>query len=359
MVSDTHYYEALDDGSRYFYDTVYSGFASRSPSIYAPGINAEQFRSVMMAVNLDHPELSYCAGIGGETLAGNNITANYLNVDDGRFSQAVNDAVAAIMPRIAHYDSDYERVKAVFEWICENITYDDDLYDRYLRMMGSSPSQDDIIAFGQQNGYLFSAYSAFVDHKSVCNGIAKAFKVLCQMFSIPCICIACNEKLQNGQPGAGHLLNMVTIGGYDAFIDCTNCLVRENFPMQTYDFFLASREDIEAHFIIDEAFQADLIPDNYFHRNRLRFRDSNSLRRYLAQYDATRRGRQIRLRYIGKDIPEDKLQNFCQEVLRHHAPVRKQWIARLQGNVFNALLCDPGDIRKIQAANEKMRKGRK
>ena len=360
MVSDTYYYENLDDSSRYYYDTIYAGCASRNDPIYVPGISGDQFRKVTQAVYLDHPELAYVSGIGGDTMTGNNINMAYIGgVDDVAFTEAVNAAVTKIMPTIAHYESDYERCKAIFDYLCCNVEYDHDLFDRYLRMMGTGPSPQEVHQFAVDNGHLFSAYSAFVHHRSVCNGIAKAFKMLCGMFSVPCICVTCFEKLDDGSPGAGHMLNMVTIGGRDAFVDATNCLRRENFPMQTYDYFLCSREEISEYFIIDEEFQADLIPENYFVKNRTRFKDSNALRRYLAGYDAVQKGRYIRLRFLGNDIPKDKVERFCRDVLARHAPVRKQWISRTMGTAFNAILCDPGEIRKINAANDKLRKGRK
>ena len=93
--------------------------------------------------------------------------------------------------------SDYEKVKAVHGWMCENITYDDEHVndDEYTLQ--------------------FSAYAALINHTAVCQGYAGLFYRLMLELGVDCRFIS---GIGNGGP---HAWNIVKLGGLYYNVDTT------------------------------------------------------------------------------------------------------------------------------------------
>ncbi|MCD7722491.1 MAG: fibronectin type III domain-containing protein [Clostridiales bacterium] len=89
--------------------------------------------------------------------------------------------------------TDYERVLAIYSYICENITYDyDNLYDSDYKLK-------------------FTAYAALINKTAVCQGIAILIYRLCNMYDIDCRVIA----------SSSHAWNIVKLDGYYYNLDAT------------------------------------------------------------------------------------------------------------------------------------------
>ncbi len=106
------------------------------------------------------------------------------------FQSVADAAVSAVRSRIAS-DADRETiVKTIHDYVCEIAVYDDN-YKSY--------------ANGSEQYYMIhSAAGFFLDsnHKVVCDGYAKAFKILCDRFDVPCAIIP-------GMTTEGHAWNYV------------------------------------------------------------------------------------------------------------------------------------------------------
>ena len=99
-------------------------------------------------------------------------------------------------------DSDYMKAKKIYEWIVTNVTYDN---------------------YGANNGTYteqyrcFYAEGALIDRYAVCDGMAKAYVIMCGIEGIPCIRI---DGFSSS--GSGHAWNQVKLGSSWYHVDPTN-----------------------------------------------------------------------------------------------------------------------------------------
>lgn len=104
------------------------------------------------------------------------------------YSQAMNKARTIAANN--NYGSDYDKIKRVYKWICDNVEYD----------------------YSYSDG---SIYDALIGGKSVCAGYAGAFQVIMDALGIECYI---NEGKANGED---HAWNIVKLEGKYYFVDAT------------------------------------------------------------------------------------------------------------------------------------------
>ena len=121
--------------------------------------------------------------------------------------------------------SDYDKVKAIHDYIVENVEYD---YDTY---------------YGTTTGYwgTYTGYGALVKHLAVCQGFASAFYRLCLEAGIDARMIDSRDL--------GHAWNIVQLDGLYYLMDCT---WDENTETDSY--FLRGKYDFEGHENSDDQF---------------------------------------------------------------------------------------------------------
>ena len=121
--------------------------------------------------------------------------------------------------------SDYEKVKAIHDYLVENVEYD---YDTY---------------YGTTTGYwgTYTGYGALVKHLAVCQGFASAFYRLCLEAGIDARMISSRDL--------GHEWNIVQLDGLYYLMDCT---WDENTETDSY--FLRGKYDFEGHENSDDQF---------------------------------------------------------------------------------------------------------
>lgn len=118
--------------------------------------------------------------------------------------------------------TDYQKVRLIHDYICDNVDYD---YENLSR--------------GESYMRMYSSYAALIDKKAVCQGYAGLFYRMCYEADVSSKIIAGNG---NGQR---HAWNIVKIGDEYFNIDTTwDGQDEETF----YDFFLKSETDFAAHY---------------------------------------------------------------------------------------------------------------
>lgn len=139
------------------------------------------------------------------------------------YTTAAQEAVmdAAVEALLAELDlgqaSDYDTVKTIYDWVCDNITYD------YAHLNDES--------------YLlqFTAYAALVDRTAVCQGYAVLLYRLLLAEGI-------DVRLIPGYAGGPHAWNIVKLGDVYYNMDATWDAGRS-----TYDYFLVSPDHFTDH----------------------------------------------------------------------------------------------------------------
>ena len=248
----TSYYEQLDGDSKTVYDAIYSSslkdgpvqYESNNSTTYASfnvACTSQEdassiISSALAALVYDHPELSWLVntswsygyqhdgspsqnmikitnfklsnkGYREATLDPKNVGTpdNGNDIYDyadtkGRneIETAINNAKSSIGDISSK--SDYEKVKTLYDWVCNNMEY------AHYREGTSGYNADEAAKFNNGwRGYQ-TAYSALVEKVTVCAGYAKSFKLLCDEYNIPCAIIRGTSHDEN------HAWNYVQVG---------------------------------------------------------------------------------------------------------------------------------------------------
>lgn len=134
----------------------------------------------------------------------------------------VDTQVAALLDELDVYtSSDYEKVKAIYDYLCENVTYDTEglIYN---------------------NKVIYTAYSALVRKRAVCQGYASLFYRLALELGVDARLIAGTGA------GGPHGWNIVKLGNYYYNLDAT--WDAEEFQNgNEYAYFLKSCDDFADH----------------------------------------------------------------------------------------------------------------
>ncbi len=111
---------------------------------------------------------------------------------------AVDEAIEQILQELDLWDAgDYEKVKAVHDYVCRHVEYDDDAYN--------DPYSD---------GMEHTIYNAIFKGKAVCDGYAKLMDRLMRELGLEC-------DIMYGFAGDPHAWNTVCLDGYYYLVDAT------------------------------------------------------------------------------------------------------------------------------------------
>lgn len=246
------YFDQLDSNSQYVYNEILNGpLGNERPNeativrldVSDKNIITDELKDVvspaLLALIYDHPELSWLIsnlpGYKWEydqmshvvstvvinwtesevTVAAESGTkADVINAVNGAKSEIDAKLSATANPSI------YDTLKAIHDYVCNTVTYAPTTEPRIYQ----------------------TAYSALCgDRVTVCAGYAKAFKLICEKYGIPCVLVSGKggnnlNELQN------HMWNYVQIDGAWYAVDCT-WDDQENI---CYDYFLAGGNTVSS-----------------------------------------------------------------------------------------------------------------
>lgn len=234
---DGYYYSLLSSEEQTVYQEVVEAIQNRS-SKQVSTLSEDILKKTYQAFLNDHPEVFYLQGYTfTKHMVGDKL--DHMSVE-GKFAytaeeiaekqaqvDAVVDQFLQSMPEPA---SDYEKSKLVYEYLVKETTY----------QQGVSDNQN----------YL----SVFLEHKSVCNGYAKAAQYMFHKMGIPCIVV-------NGDAGGDkHAWNMVVLDGSYCEFDATwgdmsyHGEGKENAPEINYSYLNLSSEMMGKTHAVDGMF---------------------------------------------------------------------------------------------------------
>lgn len=260
---------------------------------------------------LGYPGLVVAAQCGGGRAI---YSFEYTPVDAALFEQKMQRLKDRINAMLPPSPTEYAICKAIYDVLACSVKYEHDVLSRFYNLR--SRNESDLAAFLLENATFFTPYSAVVNARSVCQGISKLFKLLCESFGIEC---AVAEASTSDVPDGGmpnHMLNVVEVDGSRSFVDVTSGLT-ESIPIIKYNYFLASSRVLGLDFRVSGEFGCTDESLSYYARNGLIFRSEEKLRRFLASYARIPGRRRLRFRYIG-DLSDDDLQTLISEVMDAH-----------------------------------------
>lgn len=263
------YYSRLSDGEKNIYDRICGALLRFEPALSVHAGMGKAFaidtKKIMMAVLFDNPVFFY--------------------LDRKR-------VIVKQTPMYIQLIFQYDYLKDEAESLWEQVEHRIDLFMQNHIKPGMSPLSKQL----QAHNFLytvhtssepcqaddFSVIGAFVRDRCVCEGYAKAYKLLCDRLGIASIIVIGEALLQNGQREP-HSWNITRINGITAHTDAT---WDARFGGASYDYFNVCDADIAA----DHSFNVDIYPKcepntiNYFYKNHLIAADENELNKIISAH---------------------------------------------------------------------------
>jgi transglutaminase/protease-like cytokinesis protein 3 len=241
----SYYLEQLSDENQDVYQEVYKGLLKLKKSIRAGVRDEEELGKIYYAVLYDHPEIFWCNSsyqikynsrgfLYYELMPSYRYTQNEVN----EIQTKIDKTTEGLLSKISSSDSDYEKIRKVYETLVNGLDYDTD----------GDASQDQNID------------SAFINRSTVCAGYSKATKYLLDQLDIFCIYV---PGVATSRDGSGeHSWNIVQCDRNYYHVDTT-----WGDPTYTGEQSGSSREDNINYFYLncnDEAiFRTHKLDDTY------------------------------------------------------------------------------------------------
>ena len=255
--------------------TAESGYPVDSGVTFTGKYTDFDYGAVVAALRADHPYEMFWYGYGysinwryysngnlAQVTFKLRVAQNYRGSDQYTLASAGADAAAlaaanaqAVVKANAG-KSDYEKLIAYRDYICNAVTYNHYAADNNISSTNIDPWQ--LI-------YVFDGDSST---NVVCEGYSKAFKYLCDLSDFNDESFACHLVsgwMQGGTGSGGHMWNLVTLAGQNYMVDVTNS--DSGTVGQSGGLFLTgSGQDISADFRLTYSDGSEVIVTRYGYR---------------------------------------------------------------------------------------------
>lgn len=205
---EPYYYSKMNKVQQAAYHAMLQGVRGLEESFQVPKMEGEALYNIFFQMRLDHPEIFWATGFKYRYYQD---SPNIIFLPEYLFEKnKIKEHQKAMISRVeklarqAKGLSEWEKEKYIHDFICENVKYD---------KLKKSYSHEIIGPLGQGVG--------------VCEGIAKAVKVLCDALGIWCMIAICGNNPEKGIKYR-HTWNIVKINGTYYHLDATfdNTLTR-------------------------------------------------------------------------------------------------------------------------------------
>ncbi|MGN1231245.1 MAG: peptidase, partial [Anaerotignum sp.] len=292
------------------------GLQSLAPSFSVPLLERKELSEVFMKVRLDHPQLFYAGTFQYRFFPD---SENAEMVPDYLFEKGkIKEHQKALQARVeklirpAAKLSDMERLLYVHDFICQNVRYDK-LKKQY--------SHEIIGPLGHGVG--------------VCEGIAKAVKILCDGLNLWCVIALAENNLEKGVKYR-HAWNIVRVDKKYYHLDCTFDNSLGNPQEIRYDYFLLPDKQIfRDHERLVWKMPACEDGDRFYYKEKkLSFTKIEDVRKRSAQ--AVKKGKVLLFHWRGGYMTREVVQEFLQ-IFKEEA-AKKEKFAKVSLNWAQAVV---------------------
>lgn len=215
--TNRYYYNQLNKAQQAAYHAIYEGLKAIAPSFAVPMLSPKELADIYFLVRLDHPEVFWSVKYSYRFYKG---ADNVEMIPEYMFQKKqILDHKAAMESRVkklvrgAEKMNEAEKELYIHDFICANVHYD---------KLKKPYSHEIIGALG--NGV------------AVCEGIAKAVKILCDNLGIWCI-VALSEANPEKGIKYRHAWNVIKINGKYYHLDATFDNTLGKAGVTRYDYF--------------------------------------------------------------------------------------------------------------------------
>lgn len=261
--TNRYYYESLSENAKIAYTLILPRLYEHSEKIEIPKISDEEFDSLIYALSYDNPDL-FCIAGKSRLKSENNIyyyyptythSENECQSKKTELENAVNEALSGINTNA----SEYEKELYVHDLICNICKYE---------ISGNNLNNS-------------SAYDVLITGNAVCEGYAKAAKLLLDKLGVSNYLVTGEAADENGKINS-HMWNIVNINGENYHLDVTwDDMDTDELFTNNHIYFNVTDEMIsKTHFNIKPSINNCNSTDfNYYNMNGM----------YFNRYDETAR----------------------------------------------------------------------
>ena len=222
MITTRYYYDKLNQKDKKIYKAIYDGIMHYKSYVEVPGVNLHEGTVgwIYHCVLWDNP---FIFSVGeyamwhavNEDKSRIKMTTLCDTSSEKKYRKQIENKVNKILsvPGLQGM-TDFQKEVFVHDFVINNIQYDHTLGD------------------GGKKIQPYTVYGALVEHKAVCEGIAKTVKLLLNMLDVKCIVVS--GKFDGNE----HAWNIVKINDWSYNLDVTMDMGRVVHPgMMRYNYF--------------------------------------------------------------------------------------------------------------------------
>ena len=236
LETDTYCYSCLDPTEQIAYTAIFDCITHLIPSWNCGSMSQAAIQKAYDCLMMDRPELywtdgyQYVTSYTNNTISGHRVEFIYSRTRDeiAEMNAEILDAIIEMFGDIGRIDPTYETVKAVYEYMVENCSYDALNLDQSL-------------------------YSVMVLHSGVCASFSESFQFIMQVLGFPCSVVYGRLTRSEGVLGTtlGHEWNIIRIDGKWYHVDVTSAVSISHEGEVDYRFLCATTEDILKTHVIE------------------------------------------------------------------------------------------------------------
>lgn len=308
---EAYYYQHMSKQQQVAYHSLLKGIHALESEILLPKLEAEDLYQVFFQMRLDHPEVFWLTGYKYRYYKD---SPNLIFVPEYLFEkEKVKEHQKAMKARVeklvrpAKDFTEWEKEKYVHDFICENVQYD---------KLKKAYSHEIIGPLGQGVG--------------VCEGIAKAVKVLLDALGVWCVIAICGNNPDKGIKYR-HTWNIVRINGEYYHLDVTfdNTLGKDVKELR-YDYFNLDDQQIfrDHEPLIAPAPVCKNHDHFYYKEKKLSFTKIEDV--YKRSLQAAKKGKTLTFHWRGGYLTKEIFQELMDEIRK--AGKERQKTALVQVN---------------------------
>ena len=305
---EQYYYNHMNKAQQAAYHSILSGVKNLADEFQIPALEGEELYNVFFQMRLDHPEIFWVSSYKYRYYKD---SPNLIFIPEYLFDkkkicehQKAMTARVEKLIRPAQKLSEWEKEKYVHDFICENIRYD---------KLKKSCSHEIIGPLGQGVG--------------VCEGIAKAVKVLLDALGVWCVIAICGNNPEKGIKYR-HTWIIVKIGGTYYHLDATfdNSLGDEEIR---YDYFNLDDKNIfrDHEPLIAPAPSCTDGGHFYYKEKKLSFTKVEDV--YKRSLQAAKKGKTLDFHWRGGYLTKEVLKELLDEIHKAGEERQKKAIVNL------------------------------
>lgn len=304
MIIDRYYFNRLTKKEQLIYCDMYNGIRNFESKVLIVNsiVSISVFERIIEAITNDNPQLYYFDQRKIEVISNGSdffVMLYYFfaykecEILNKQIESAVNSIISNL--NLSSVQDEYEKEKLIHDALSTQVEYDFESIDSI-----------DVYRFA----YAHSIVGVFITKKAVCDGIAKAVKLLLNTVNMNCIVVTGRSLLEKSN---AHTWNIVRINGQAYHLDVTWDLTKFTRNSICYDYFNLSQYEIQKdHNDFQDIPLCTQTAENYFVKTGLDFVDKKSAMIYLDNLIKAGR-KQIYFRLCSSSI---KIQDIESELVQ-------------------------------------------